>query len=458
MAKDWEKLAGEKGEEVPKGRLQRLLTLGKMGAKVGVSTLTSKAASLLSLEDEQHARLRQQKSFELNAERVVQALGQLKGASMKVGQMLSADPELVPEGFGDMLSSLQNSAPPMTYATIKAQVERAYDRPIQAVFRFFDPDPIGAASIGQVHRATLDDGQQVAVKIQYPGVVEALESDLKSLGHMLVYGRAMVDKGRLDEYLEEIRAAILKEADYVAEANNMLRFQEILRSWPGVRVPTPYLEHTYTNILVMEYVEGLKLDDALATMPKPQAHDLLAKWVMTYSWMFHERFEMHADPHPGNFLLEEDGTMVILDFGSVKTFDPEFADGILDILDTCWHDEPERAIEIYRRMGFAKEGFDFGKIDPDLLAQYHQIVLEPFLKNAPFAFNRWSPALEGKKFMLKHPEFLKLVPPAEAIPYFRMLSGVKGLLIRFDAEVNVCQMALEIAARRGRLTKEPIFL
>ncbi len=145
----------------------------------------------------------------------------------------------------------------------------------------------------------------------------------------------------------------------------------------------------------------------------------------------------------------------MLDFGSVKKFSERFADGILDILDTCWLDEPERAVEIYREMGFGKAGFDFDKLEPEELAEYHEIVLAPFLRNEPFDFASWSPAMEGKRFMLRHPVMLGLVPPSEAIPYFRMLSGVKGLLAKLDAQVNVCGLAIETARRRDRLTQEP---
>lgn len=458
MAKDWEKLAGEKGEEVPSGRFGRMFALGKMSARVGASMLANKAGSLLGgKNDTSEERLKQ--AYQANAQHVVEVLGRLKGASMKIGQLLSADPELVPDEFADVLTGLQSDAPPMTYTTVRKQIEEALDRPIEVVFRQFDPEPVGSASIGQVHRGVLDTGEEVAIKIQYPGVLEALESDLKSLATMMTYGRAMIDRERLDTYLEEIRKSILEEADYEKEGRTLARFQKILAEREGVRAPRPFMKWTRKNVLVMEFVHGEKLDDALLAMePGPDRDVILERWVATYSWMFHELFELHADPHPGNFLLEEDGTMAILDFGSVKHFSEEFADGILDILDTCWQDQPERAVEVYERMGFGGKKLDYDKLDPNMLEAYHEIVLAPFLKDEPFKFSGWKPALEGKKFMLNNPKFMQLVPPSEALPYFRMLSGVKGLLSKLDAELNVCAMAVETARRRGRLTAEPIFL
>lgn len=457
MSQDWDKLAGEKGEAVPQGKLNRMFTLGKMGAKVGLSTLANKAQSMLPIGSEESRANKLEQAYAQNAAEVVKTLGKLKGASMKVGQMLSADPELVPEGFADMLSSLQSSAPPMTYQTITSQVEQAFDLPMDVVFSYFDPDPIGAASIGQVHRARLaENNQEVAVKIQYPGVVDSLEDDLRNLGSMMVYARATINKARLDDYLQEIRGMILQEADYNQEAKNLAHFYELFAEYPGVTTPKPYPEWTRQSILTMEFIEGTKLDDALRAMDEPSRVDLMMRWIELYTWMFHEQFEMHADPHPGNFFVQEDGTLAVLDFGSVKSFDPAFADGILELLDTVWQDQPERALPIYKRLGFATPDFDFEHFDPFLLAQYHDIVFAPFLKDEPFDFSSWSPGMEGKSFMLKHPRMLKLVPPSEALPYFRMLSGVKGLLAKLDASVNVCRLAVETARRRGYLTAEPL--
>ena len=164
---------------------------------------------------------------------------------------------------------------------------------------------------------------------------------------------------------------------------------------------------------------------------------------------------MHGDPHPGNFLIGEEGDLIVLDFGCVKAFPPELTDSLLDILDTCWQLQPERAVDIYVKMGFG-EGLKREDLDANLIDAFHKIVLEPFLKDEPFQFEGWEPGLNSKKFMLSNPSFFKLVPPADLLPYFRALSGIKGLLARFDGKVNVCRMAIETAERRGRLTGEPL--
>ena len=117
-----------------------------------------------------------------NARQIVEVMGEMKGAAMKVGQLLSTDPDILDPAFAERLTSLQNNAPPMDFDTLSSQIEGALDEPIESVFKFFDPEPIGSASIGQVHRATLFDGRDVAVKIQYPGIAGSIESDLKNLG------------------------------------------------------------------------------------------------------------------------------------------------------------------------------------------------------------------------------------------------------------------------------------
>ncbi|MFP4598382.1 MAG: ABC1 kinase family protein [Persicimonas sp.] len=453
MGEDWEKLAGEQGEKVTSSRLKRMFKLGSMGAKVTASTVASKVGSLLP-GDKQRRKDGLERAYAKNAGRVVEVLGELKGASMKVGQLLSADPELLPDEFSEVMSSLQKDAPPMTYNTVKAQIERSLDRPIEAVFSYFDPDPIGSASIGQVHRAVLESGEEVAVKVQYPGVADSLESDLKSLKSMLVYGRVVIDRDRLEAIFGEVERMLLEEADYEAEAQSLGRFHDILADRDGMSAPRPFPEWTRKQVLVMEYAEGRKLDEALAEMDDgPRRQDLLERWMHAYSWMFHELMELHADPHPGNFLLQDDDTLVMLDFGCVKSFDAEFADGFLEILDATWQNDPERIIDIYMRLGFGAEGTDPKSIDPELMLQYQEIVIAPFLRDEPFYFGDWEPAKEAKLFMLRHPSFLKLTPPPDALAYFRVLSGIKGLLRKMDAHINAYTMAHATAKRRGLLSE-----
>ncbi len=449
MAKDWEKLAGEKGERVSTNRFQRALKLGSMGAKVGASSLAGRMKSMLSGSSEDEIK----EMFKKNAGQMAEVLGELKGASMKVGQMLSADPEMLPEGFAEGLESLQRDAPPMTWNTVKDQIETSLDRPMETVFSWFDPEPVGAASIGQVHRARLDTGEDVAVKVQYPGVADALESDMETLKQMLIWGRPFIERERLDLYFQEIHDVLMTEADYVQEAQQANKFRGYFKDkLDEFYVPKAYEEYTAKQVLVMEFVEGDKLDVAIEKMPKAERDEMLQRWLEVFVWMFHELQVLHSDPHPGNFLIDSSNRMVLLDFGCVKSFEAEFTDGILELLDTLWADDPERALDIYERIGFGGAKFHREEFNPELVTQYHEIVLAPFLRDEPFEFKGWTPAIESKMFMLKHPSFLTLTPPPHALAYFRVLSGIKGLLGRFEARINTFEAAVKTAERRGVLT------
>lgn len=456
MARNWDKLAGESGLDVPEGRFARLVRMGKLGVSVSASTMARKVGSVL-LPGDSEARLAGDGVFRTKqAEKILEVLGQMKGATMKVGQILSADPDLLPPEFIQTLTQLQHQAPPMTWRTVSAQVERAFDRPIEDVFRWFNPEPIGSASIGQVHRGTLKSGEDVAIKVQYPGVAESLESDLSNLASMLNLGRVLVDRRRLDDYLAEVRRAIVAEADYEAEGRNLDLFSMILAERPGVRAPIHFPQWTRPTVLTMEFVAGQKLDTALGAMTDEEERtDLLMRFIETYVWMFHEQLELHADPHPGNFIVDESGDLVILDFGCVKSCDPAFADGVLDIMDACWQRDDERVARLYRELGFGRNDPDPRIFDPRLLRAYHEIALAPFLRDEAFDFAAWDLRRQMQAFVVEHPAFLKLVPPAEGLLVFRVMSGIKGLLHKSGARINVHGMAVETARRRGRLSGPP---
>jgi predicted unusual protein kinase regulating ubiquinone biosynthesis (AarF/ABC1/UbiB family) len=303
-----------------------------------------------------------------------------------------------------------------------------------------------------VHRGTLRTGEDVAIKVQYPGIVESLHSDLKNLAALMGFKRAVVDKKRLDEWMEECRRAILEEADYELEAYHLRRFAEHVEGRAGVRVPTPFEEWTRPSVLVMEYVDGQKFDEALAQITdEARRKSLLERFVLTYVWMFHELYELHSDPHPGNFLLDSQDNLVVLDFGCVKRCPEPLADGVLEILIACWDDDDNRAAALYRELGFGRDGADERTFDPTLLREYHEIILAPFLYDGDFDFGGWKPTPRLMRFVMKNPRFLKITPPADLLLYLRVLSGVKGLLTKLDAKLNLRRMARNTLVRMGRL-------
>ena len=444
MAKNWEELSGERGQTVATGRLERALKLGGLTAKVTGSALAHTLRKRFGGGDADATT----RAVLDNAERIVKVMGEMKGAAMKVGQLLSADPDLVAPEFADHLSKLQKSAPPMTFEQVQRQITTSFDRPLHELYRTFESEPLGAASIGQVHRATLFDGREVAVKIQYPGIADTLDSDLKNLASVLSVGRIIVDRARLDGFIEEARSAILNEADYALEARTLLRFRSMLRGRPGIKVPDPVFELTGRHVLTMEYCKGEKLDVALNALPDQEQRDaIVTRFVETFVWMFHDRHVIHADPHPGNFLLDDEGNVVLLDFGCTRDFDPELCDGLLRLLRSFWADDIPLMEQNFRDMGFGTAGGKFP--DHEVMRAYHRLILEPIRYDAPFSFADWSVHGRIRGFLRENMVMIRMPPPPGLLLYIRVLAGLKGQMTRMKANINLRRIAEEACARRG---------
>jgi predicted unusual protein kinase regulating ubiquinone biosynthesis (AarF/ABC1/UbiB family) len=446
MASKWEKLGGERGQAVDTSRLGRAFKLGKVATRFAGSVLSSTFGK--HTEEEKAEALAQ--AAMRNADRIVDVMGQMKGAAMKIGQLLSSDPDIVAPEFADHLAKLQQEAPPLEFKTIVSQIESALDQPMSALFRFFDPEPLGSASIGQVHRGTLLDGREVAVKVQYPGIAKSLDSDLKNLGSLLTMGRVFMTKDKAEGFLDEARRAILQETDYLAEAQNLVKFRALFADWPDVRIPEPYLEFCRPTVLVMQFLEGRKLDDALIAMEDREKRAQIAtRFVEMYVYMVHQLHLLHADPHPGNFMLAPDGALIVLDFGCVKAFDPRMAEGIMDLLAAFWRDDWHAMEHHFRRLGFGKEG---GSFPPhDVMRSYHHMILEPLLVNQPFHMGQWKMHARARQFVLKNMSMVRLIPPPELLMYLRVIAGMKGMLTKADVAVNIRAIAERECRRQGKL-------
>ena len=290
MAKDWAKLGGDEGRDVETSRLKRALRFGGIATRVSGSFLKRQLSRLGRDTNELEAAAGAALD---NARHIVETMGEMKGAAMKIGQLLSTDPDLVDPSFAERLATLQREAPPMSYTMLAQQFEAATDRPIESVFRYFDPEPLGAASIGQVHRGELFDGRKVACKIQYPGVADSIDSDLKNIGSLLTLGRVFMTRERANMFIEEAREAINREADYRLEAANLERFHTYLADWEGVRVPRPIEDGAFSSVLMMEYIEADPFIDALNRRSDPDQRNRIAtRFIELFTYMFHDLNEL----------------------------------------------------------------------------------------------------------------------------------------------------------------------
>ncbi len=303
-------------------RLARNLRLARLGARVG-GTYAGTAARKTFATAERRAEL--DRSRELTtAQQVADELGQMKGALMKLGQMASYLDEGLPEPLRQALSQLQSNAPPMATELVIATIEAEFGRPIGELFVEFDPEPIAAASIGQVHRAIAIDPatgveRAVAVKVQYPGIGEAIGSDLKNadlLGTILRQGFGGLDP---DEMVDEIKLRLSEELDYRIEARNQQAFADDFRGHPFIRIPDVVPGLSTGRVLTSELVVGFGWKELLA---RPQADRDRAGEII-FRFVFRSLYTLGAfngDPHPGNYLFHDDGTVTFLDFGLVKHF------------------------------------------------------------------------------------------------------------------------------------------
>jgi predicted unusual protein kinase regulating ubiquinone biosynthesis (AarF/ABC1/UbiB family) len=314
--------AGATGRSMHRSRLRRNGQLARMGAKVGSTYATTAARKTFASAERREAldRHRELRS----AQQVAEELGHMKGALMKLGQMASYLDDGLPEPLRIALSQLQSDAPPMSVELSLETVERELGRPIDEVFVEFDPVPIAAASIGQVHRAlwrnpATGTEHAVAVKVQYPGVADAIVADLKNadlLGAILRQGFGGLDP---TEMVDEIRLRVAEEVDYELEARNQQIFADYYRGHPFIRIPDVVPELSTSCVLTTELAEGFGWTEL---MQRPQAERDRAGEVI-FRFVFRSLYRMGAfngDPHPGNYLFHDDGTVTFLDFGLVKHF------------------------------------------------------------------------------------------------------------------------------------------
>jgi predicted unusual protein kinase regulating ubiquinone biosynthesis (AarF/ABC1/UbiB family) len=320
-------------DPIPTSRLSRSARIGRLAAGQAARQLGTRAANLTRDE------LRQQEALERRqieaAEQIVAALGTMKGAAMKIGQVLSfLDVGLVPEAyreeFQSKLAELRDAAPKVSFKDMRKVLETEYGERLDDVFETFDPVPIAAASIGQVYRARLDDGRDVAVKVQYPGVGTAVRADMQNLGLIVRLLKSVFPGIDVQAMTQEIRDRIHEELDYELEAQNQRTLARIFKGHPFIAIPDVITSLSHERVVVSEFVDGRGFEE-LKQLPRDQ-RDRIGEMVFRFYFgcMYRHR-QFSGDPHPGNSLLLDDGRMAFLDFGLFKRIDRGVAETELRI-------------------------------------------------------------------------------------------------------------------------------
>ena len=307
-------------DKIPTSRVGRTAKIGGLAAGQAIRQAGTRAANVTRNQEQRDAAL-ERRHIEA-AEQIVTALGTMKGAAMKVGQVMSfVDVGLVPpeyrEEFQRKLAKLRDAAPTVTFKDMRKVIEQELDEPVSDAFTDFDEEPIAAASIGQVYRATLTDGREVAVKVQYPGVAAAVRADMQNLGLILRLAKRIAPGMDPKAIGDEIRERIHEELDYELEAQNQRRLARIFRGHPFIKIPEVVTSLSRERVLVSEYVEGVGFEE-LKSYPHEDRDRVGEILYRFYFGCLYRQHQFSGDPHPGNSMLMADGRVAFLDFGLFK--------------------------------------------------------------------------------------------------------------------------------------------
>lgn len=406
------------------GRFGRGSKLARTGATSFAGFAGSQARRLLGQEvdpADQHVR---------NAQALAEVLGEMKGAAMKLGQLLSfVDMDLPPEVkaiYHDALAGLRDAAPPMDSDDIAKVITEDFGRHPTQVFAQWDPEPLAAASIGQVHPAVLKDGTDVVVKVQYPGVAEAVRSDLANAEMFAPLGRVLSPNQEIEPLLEELRARINDELDYEREAQYQRAFADRYADHPWIIVPDVIGDLCRHRVLVSERIHGRRFDEVAKGDDGP-LQQRVGEIIFRYAFGSIARFRLfNGDPHPGNYLVTDDDRVAFVDYGSVKMFTRERYASMRRVDAAVARNDREGFLTAMRDNNFLREG---ATVDTDALWEWFRLYTRPIIARQPFTFT---------------PEFASEVMSSTSdprSPYYSMLRHINLpadylLLIRIHVGLN----------------------
>ncbi len=356
-------------DKIPTGRVRRTARIGRVAASAAVKQTSTKVANV-GRSEEASTKALEKRHIE-TAEQIVTALGTMKGAAMKLGQVMSfLDVGLVPEEYREefqrKLGELRDAAPNVRFDDMKKVIEQELEEPVSEVFADFDTEPIAAASIGQVYRATLHDGRDVAVKVQYPGVAGAVRADMQNLGLILRLMKRVAPGIDVGAIADEVRKRINEELDYELEAQNQRALSRIYRGHPFIVVPGVVTRLSRERVLVTEFVEGTGFDEhkGLPEADRDRIGEVIFRFYMGCLYR-HRQFS--GDPHPGNYKLLADGRLAFLDFGLFKRMDAPEVELELACQRAVVEDDRGQLHRLLAEAGFLPHP---ERVDQDILMEY----------------------------------------------------------------------------------------
>ncbi|MCX8666224.1 AarF/ABC1/UbiB kinase family protein [Acetobacteraceae bacterium B3987] len=380
-----------------------------------------------------------------HAEELRHVLGSLKGPMMKAAQLLSTIPGALPDEYAEELAHLQANAPPMGWNFVQRRMRAELGPGWESRFRSFSHEAVAAASLGQVHRAALADGREVACKLQYPGMAGAMEQDLRQLKRGLGVFSLVGNAIRQDEVYTELAERMREELDYTREASHLRLYRLMLADVPEVTVPAPVTGLVTERLLTMDWVGGRSMKSVLEEqLPQEERNAIaVALFKAWYKPVYHYGV-VHGDPHMGNFTVRPDGGLNLLDFGSVRIFSPRFVGGVLSLFAALRDNDEERAYEAYHDWGFK----DISRERAAVLNEWARFFYRPLMTDEICNVEESNNPQEARKVLENVYDGLKrtggITLPREFVMLDRSAIGLGSAFLRLGARVNWHRLFMEL--------------
>ena len=423
---------------------RRFMKLASMTASIATKTVSNSIKNLTADEEQKNAARSQ--LFQDIGIQIADTLGEMKGAVMKVGQIASQYKDIFPPEVAKAISKLQRQAPAMPFAEIKAQVEKELGKRLDKIFKHFDETPFAAASIGQVHKAILPNGEQVVVKVQYPGVDEACESDLKQVRLALrLMGVLKIDRKLQDRLFQEIQESLDNELNYQIEAQNL----EVARTFHAalddkIIIPQVFKDYSSRHILTLSLEQGENIETA-STWSQRTRNTLGRRLLRAMGQEIFYLKRFHCDPHPGNFAFRQDGSVVIYDYGGVKTLSNDVVHHFRQLIHAA---RAQDIAEIEQHLDALQAISALGKFPEDLYLQWLEVLMRPLTTHYDFAENSaHHDGVELVKSSLKYWDVFK--PSPDTLMVNRTVSGHYWNLIHLKVHDNLNDIFEELVPPRA---------
>lgn len=424
--------------KVPTSRLSRLSKMGGLASRLAGNVLLEGAKQF---SQGKSPSMQQLMMTPKNIGHVADKLSQLRGAAMKVGQMLSMDAgDLVPPELAEILAKLRSDAKAMPHKQLTQLLVEHWGCDWIAPFAQFELRPFAAASIGQVHLAYLDTGEKLAIKIQYPGIRDSIDSDIDNVASLLKVSRLIPANVKLDTLLAEAKVQLHNEADYHFEAEQVALYQQQLGDNPHFIVPKVYPKLSNNSILCMQFVEGVAIESL--TESSQAVRDQIATLLMELC--FKELFEfklLQSDPNFANFQYQADTQKIVLfDFGATRTISDTLSQGYLQLMQGAIVDDKQQMTQAAQQIGFFQDAID--PQQKQLIIDIFYQACEPLRFDGEYDFAQSSLAKRitqaGKAMSTQQDEWH--TPPTDAIFIHRKLAGMYLLAAKLKAKVNVAKL------------------